>query len=136
MPFGEPVEVTQDMINRFAELSGDHQWIHVDVERAKRESPFGTTIAHAYLVLALLAPIKEDDPIRPKGIALNMGFDKLQFLSPVASGSKAHIRRRILDVADKRNGILLKYEAEIWVVGADRPAIEYRRTVMYVPLLD
>ena len=56
--WSDPIEVTQDMINRFAELTGDHQWIHVDVERAKRESPFGGTIAHGFLTLSLLPAMR------------------------------------------------------------------------------
>jgi len=94
-PFGEPLEVTQETINGFADLTGDHQWIHVDVERCKKESPFGGPIAHGFLTLSLMPKIGAGDPgfqIVGQGNVTNYGSDKLRFLSPVPSGSKLHGR--------------------------------------------
>ena len=89
-PWGPDVEVTQDMINKFAELTGDHQWIHVDVERAKKESPFKTTIAHGFLTLSLLPVLRSgsDYKIVGYGNATNYGADKLRFVSPVPPAAR------------------------------------------------
>ncbi|TMB21240.1 MAG: MaoC family dehydratase, partial [Deltaproteobacteria bacterium] len=78
--WSEPVEVTQDMINRFAEVTGDHQWIHVDVERAKRESPFGGTVAHGFLTLSLLPRLHGSAAWKLTGYgnATNYGANKLR----------------------------------------------------------
>src|SRR5918998_1594306 len=81
-------EVTQEDIDKFADVSGDHQWIHVDVERAKKESPFGTTIAHGNLTLAMLDGFRLD-LIESQGFKLgvNYGWNKVRFPAPVPSGS-------------------------------------------------
>src|SRR6187397_374960 len=86
--WGNEVEVTQDMINKFADLTGDHQWIHVDVERAKKESPFKGTIAHGFLTLSLLPTMKREPEWVPTGFgnATNHGANKLRFVSPVPAG--------------------------------------------------
>src|SRR5690606_13652301 len=104
--WGPELEVTQDMINRFADLTGDHQWIHVDVERAKRESPFKTTIAHGFLTLSLLPALRPaaDYRIVGYGNATNYGSDKLRFVSPVPAGSKVHARSRLVAVEAKPKG--------------------------------
>ena len=130
--FGPPVEVTQEMIDRFADLTNDPQWIHVDVERAKRESPFQTTIAHGFLVLSLLPGMRDGSDLKftGMGMVINYGADKLRFISPVPAGSKIHVRRRIVDVSEKLKGTLLTQESEIRVVGADQPALAYRHLVL------
>src|SRR5436309_3616225 len=89
-PWGPEIEVSQEMINKFAELTGDHQWIHIDVERAKRESPFRTTIAHGFLTLSLLPTMGAQGDFRIVGYgnATNYGADKLRFVAPVPAGSK------------------------------------------------
>ena len=96
--FGESIEVSQEMINQFAELTGDHQWIHVDVERAKKESPFGQTIAHGFLTLSLLPRLRTSSDYRVVGYgnATNYGADKLRFISPVPAGAKVHARSRVV----------------------------------------
>src|SRR4029078_5808684 len=90
--------VTQDMINKFADLTGDHQWIHVDVERAKKESPFKGTIAHGFLTLSLLPTLRaaSDHKVVGYGNATNYGSDKLRFVSPVPAGSKVNARARLV----------------------------------------
>ena len=133
--WSESIEVTQDMINRFAELTGDHQWIHVDVERAKRESPFRTTIAHGFLTLSLL-PCMHSNPswkIAGYGNATNYGADKLRFVSPVPAGAKVHARSRLVAVEGRPQGTQLKQEIQVQVVGQERPALIYEMLVLYHP---
>src|SRR5690606_15381221 len=90
------VTVDQDRIDRFAEVTGDRQWIHVDTERARRESPHGTTIAHGLLTLSLLPALRAEVGVVPDGVArvVNYGYDRIRFLSPVRSG--ARIRARVV----------------------------------------
>src|SRR5512135_2886914 len=104
--FGPAIEVTQDMINKFADLTGDHQWIHVDVERAKRESPFKQTIAHGFLTLSLIPhlPAASDYQIIGFGNATNYGSDKLRFVGPVPAGAKIHARSRLVAAETKPKG--------------------------------
>ncbi len=135
--FGEPVEISQDMINRFADITGDHQWIHIDVERARKESPFKTTIAHGFLTLSLLPLLnaKSSAPYQVVGFgnAVNYGSDKLRFLSPVPSGSKVHARSRLVSAEAGKKGTRVEQEIAIHVVGQDRPAILYSMIVLFQP---
>src|SRR5437763_9907631 len=84
-PWSKPIEVTQEKINRFAEVTGDHQWIHVDIERAKKESPFGGPVAHGFLTLSLLPAFETEGEYRIVGARnmVNYGANKLRFISPV-----------------------------------------------------
>ena len=106
--FGEPVEVTQDMVNQFAEVTGDHQWIHIDVERCKKESPFGGPIAHGFLTLSLLPFLATgaDEPFQLTGAAnvVNYGADGLRFVMPVPAGATVHARRRLKAVEAVKKG--------------------------------
>lgn len=134
-PFGEPFEITQDVIDRFADVTGDHQWIHVDVERAKKESPFKTTIAHGFLTLSLLpmmnAKMKGAFQIVGHGNAVNYGSDKLRFLSPVPAGAKIHARSRLVSVEAGPKGTRVETEVAVHVVGNERPALLYSMIVLY-----
>jgi acyl dehydratase len=136
-PWSEEVEVTQEMINHFADLTGDHQWIHVDVERCKKESPFGGPIAHGFLTLSLLPgmrPKKGDEAdwaITGYGNAVNYGSDKLRFLSPVPAGSKVHTRSRLVEVEAGPKGTRVVREAAVHVVGNERPALLYTGITLY-----
>lgn len=127
--FCEPVEVTQEMVNQFAEVTGDHQWIHVDVERCKKESPFGGPIVHGFFTLSLLPMLnaKAKPAYKTTGAknAVNYGSDKLRFLSPVPVGSKLHARNRLVSVEAGKKGVRLEQETAIHVVGSDRPAVLY-----------
>jgi acyl dehydratase len=98
-------EVTQDMINTFAELSGDDQWIHVDVERAKNESPFGTTVAHGNLTLSLVDGFRKS-LIESTGFLLgvNYGWNKVRFPAPVPAGSKVRATAEVVSIDDKGGG--------------------------------
>jgi len=133
--WGPDMEVTQDMINRFADLTGDHQWIHVDVERCKRESPFGGPIAHGFLTLSLLPKLRArtDYAIVGSGNAVNYGADKLRFLAPVPAGAKLHARSRLMSVDPKPKGTMIKQEVQVGIVGQEVPAIIYEMIVLYNP---
>src|ERR1700704_4709179 len=98
-------EVSQEDINTFADLSGDHQWIHVDVERAKAESPFGGTVAHGNLTLSLVDGLRQD-LIESTGFVLgvNYGWNKVRFPAPVPSGSKVRASAEVTGIEDKGNG--------------------------------
>ena len=131
--FGEPIEVTQDMIQAFADLTDDRQWIHVDVERTKKESPFGGPIAHGFLTLSLLPRLAAGGGMRLTGHtnAVNYGAESLRFLSPVPAGSKVHARNRVVRAEAKSGGTLLTSEIEVRVVDAEKPALLYRMQVLY-----
>jgi acyl dehydratase len=123
------------MINKFAELTGDHQWIHVDVERCRKESPFKTTIAHGFLTLSLLPTLRAGSNFRIVGFgnATNYGADKLRFVSPVPAGSKVHARSRLVAAEAKPKGTQVTQELAVHVVGSDRPALLYTMLVLYHP---
>jgi len=133
--WSEPVEVTQDMINRFADLTGDHQWIHVDVERARRESPFGRTIAHGFLTLSLLPRLggRAAWRIAGYGNATNYGANKLRFVRPVPAGVSIHAHSRLLAAEPKPKGTQITQEIQVHVVGDDKPALIYEMVVLYHP---
>lgn len=133
-PWSKPIEITQDMINRFADVTGDHQWIHVDVERCKRESPFGGPVAHGFLTLSLLPAFVSEAAWRVSGFrnAVNYGGNKLRFISPVPAGAKVHARSRIMAVEARPHGTQLSQETQVQVVGQDRPALTYEGIVLYV----
>jgi len=128
-------EVTQEDIDTFADLSGDHQWIHVDVDRAKRESPFGTTIAHGFLTLSLLPAMrsKADWKIVGYGNATNYGANKLRFVSPVPAGSRVHSHGRLIGVDAHPKGTQITQEIAVHVVGSEKPALLYEMVVLYHP---
>lgn len=117
------VEITQDQIDRFAEATGDHQWIHVDPERAEA-GPFGTTIAHGYLTLALL-PVMTADllEVTDLGMGINYGLDKVRMTSPVPVGSKVRTVAKLLGAERKGDGVLYRLEMTVEIEGGDRPAL-------------
>jgi acyl dehydratase len=133
--WSESAPVTQEMIDRFAELTGDHQWIHVDVERAKRESPFGQTIAHGFLTLSLLPRLKSTPSwkIAGYGNATNYGANKLRFVSPVPAGAQIHARSRLIGVEPHPRGTQVTQEIVVHVVGNEKPALIYEMVVLYHP---
>jgi acyl dehydratase len=133
--FGPAKPVTQDMIDRFADLTGDHQWIHVDVERAKRESPFGGPIAHGFLTLSLIPALRTGRTfaVTGYGSAVNYGSDGFRFLAPVPAGSEVHARSRLAAVAEKPKGTLVTTETAVHVVGNDTPSLLYKGLVLYRP---
>ncbi len=116
------VTVTQEMIDRFAEATGDYQWIHVDRERAKA-SPFGTTIAHGFLTLSLVPRlIDEVYQVGKVAARLNYGCNKVRFTQPVPSGSRIKARIRLAAVEETPKGVRVTSEATMVLEGSDRPA--------------
>jgi len=98
-------EVTQEMVNRFAELTGDHQWIHVDVERARVESPFGTTIAHGNLTLSLIDGLRRDlTDWSGFKLGVNYGWNKVRFPAPVVVGTRLRCYSQVVEVTDVGGG--------------------------------
>lgn len=120
------VEVDQARIDRFAECTGDRQWIHVDVERARRESPFGAPIAHGYLSLSLVAPMAMELGVVPPDAAagLNYGLDKVRFIAPVKAGARVRSRVSLLAVDPQDGGrMLLKLQCTLEIEGEVKPAL-------------
>ena len=116
-------EVTQDDIDTFARLSGDDQWIHVDVERAKTESPFGTTVAHGNLTLSLIDGLRRD-LIESRGFKLgvNYGWNKVRFPAPVPAGSRVRAKAEVTDIDEVKDGwyqVVTKFTVE--VEGGEKP---------------
>ena len=133
-PFGEPITITQKMIDDFADITQDHQWIHVDPERATKEGPFDGTVAHGFLVLSMVTALGGggDNEITGFGSAINYGADKLRFVSPVPADSAIHARRRIDAVRRKGPATQVTFETEVWVVGGKRPAMTYRSLALFM----
>ena len=120
--WSEWVTVTQDQVNRFADATGDHQWIHIDVERAKA-GPFGTPIAHGYLTLSL-APMLMAQVVQLQGISMgvNYGCNKVRFTNMVPVGSRVRLKQKCLNVEARAGGKQVTMESTIEIEGKDRPA--------------
>jgi len=133
--FGPELPVTQEMIDRFADLTGDQQWIHVDVERAKRESPFGGPVAHGFLTLSLVPALRPGRrfAVAGYGSAINYGSEGFRFLAPVPAGSSVHARSRLAAAVAKPKGTLVTTETAVHVVGNQRPSLLYKGLVLYGP---
>ena len=128
-------QVTQEDINTFADLSGDHQWIHVDVERAKRESPFGGTIAHGNLTLSLIDGFR-GDLISASGFALgiNYGWNKVRFPAPVPAGSRIRVSAEVVELDEVGGGwwqMVTRFMVE--VEGAEKPACVADSVARFLP---
>ena len=119
----EWVVVDQERINQFAEATGDHQWIHVDVERATAESPFGGPIAHGYLTLALANLfLPQLLSVESFSAGLNIGLDKVRFPSPVPAGSKIRGSGEIVSAVEAGGGVQVVVRVTIEAEGATKPA--------------
>ena len=125
-------EIDQDLINRFADATGDHQWIHIDVERAQRESPFGTTIAHGYLILSLV-PAFNEEIFTVKGLKLvvNYGLNKVRFVSPVPAGSRLRMRGRLAELSEVAGGEQAILALTIEREGEEKPACVVEQLVRF-----
>jgi acyl dehydratase len=118
--------VDQAMIDRFAEVTGDRQFIHVDPARAIAEAPFGGTIAHGFLTLSLLSSMSQQalPPLEGRVMGINYGFDRVRFLAPVASGSRVRGRFTLADVKTRSKGeVALHYQVTVEIEGAAKPAL-------------
>ncbi len=116
--------ITQTLVDDFARVSNDRQWIHVDPERARRESPLGTTIAHGFLTLSLLSSMIQQCVSFPTArLSLNYGFDRVRFVSPVPVGSEIRGVFTLEDVRPLEDGAQLTWRAEVEVRGAAKPAL-------------
>jgi acyl dehydratase len=121
----EWMTVDQAMIDKFADATGDHQWIHVDVERAKREMPGGKTIAHGYLTLSLVPRMAATlVTVTKRSRGINYGSNKVRFTSPVPAGARIRLKQRITGVDDVAgNGVRVTSEVTVEVEGQERPAL-------------
>jgi len=126
-------EVTQQRINDFADATEDHQWIHVDVERAKTDSPFHSTIAHGFLTLSLL-PHLAKQALNVQGdfkMGINYGLNRLRFVSPVPAGSRIRARFTLQSVEDVAGGIQITWSVTCETEGGQKPALVAEWLVRY-----
>lgn len=126
------LEVSQERINKFAEATLDYQWIHVDVERAKKESPYKGTIAHGYLTLSLL-PYLWGQVVEVRNISMmvNYGMDKMRFGTPVPSGSKVRLTAKLAAIENLRGICKAQVEFAIEIEGQRKPALKGIASFLY-----
>ena len=127
------VVIDQDRIDRFADCTEDHQWIHVDVERAP-QSPYGTTVAHGLLCLSLLAPAQTSIVVpSDTGQVLNYGLDRVRFMAPVKAVLRIRTRVQLLSAEDKGPGrVLIKTKNTVEIEGEEKPAVVAEMLVLMV----
>ena len=122
---GEWITIEQDRINTFADCTEDHQFIHIDEEKAA-QTPFGGTIAHGFLTLSMLVKMTEGEGVIPENVVMgiNYGFDKVRFLAPVRAGKRVRAHRELLSVDQKDdNRFLLKHAVTVEIEGEETPAL-------------
>jgi len=126
------VEVPQEMINAFAECTGDKQWIHVDVEKAEI-GPYGTTIAHGFLTLSMIPVFGASMTVMPAGItmAINYGLDKVRFISPVKVGSKVRAKMELMGITPKGDRLIMKVKYTAEIEGEAKPAFVAEMLVLF-----
>lgn len=118
--------VSQEMINLFADATDDHQWIHLDPERAAKETPFGGTIAHGFLTLSLLSTLAYEALPKLEGTAMgiNYGFDKIRFMAPVRSGARVRAVFKLADADIRPSGrVLSTYDVTLEIENSMKPAL-------------
>ena len=117
------LQVTQATVNEFADATGDQQWIHVDPERAARETPFGGTIAHGFLTLSLLPRLYQTCiEISPRRMGINVGFNRVRFTAPVRVGTRIRARYALDSLETVSGGVQFVWKVTIEAEGADKPA--------------
>ncbi|NMC08487.1 MAG: MaoC family dehydratase [Candidatus Lokiarchaeota archaeon] len=117
------VQVTQENVNKFADATGDHQWIHVDVARAKKESPFGGPIAHGYLTLSMIASLLFAlYEVKKTKLVINYGLNKVRFPAPVLVGARIRARATVVEVKDIEGGVEVELSVTIEIEGGTKPA--------------
>jgi acyl dehydratase len=130
---GDWLDITQDRIDTFADATGDHQWIHVDTEKAKA-GPFGTTIAHGYLTLSLIPMLgKQIYSVSGISMGINYGLGKVRFPSVVPVGSRVRASIELVDVVDKPQGKQVTVRTTVEIEGGDKPACVAESIALYVP---
>ena len=130
------VTIDQPRIDSFAACTGDHQWIHVDAERAKRESPFRGPVAHGYLTLAMVAPLAMQIGVIPTDAAagLNYGIDKVRFLAPVPAGARVRLRVVLAGLEPREGGqVIMKTQNTLEVEGSEKPALVAETLALLLP---
>jgi acyl dehydratase len=130
------VAIDQARIDTFASCTGDYQWIHVDVERAKRESPFRGPVAHGYLTLAMVAPLAMEIGVIPKDAAagLNYGVEKVRFLAPVPAGARVRLRVTLSGIEPRDGGrVIMKTQNTLEVEGSDKAALVAETLALLIP---
>ncbi len=122
---GDWFTVTQEQISAFADVTRDHQWIHIDQERARRDSPFGTTVAHGFLTLSLLSYLHSQAVQVRAGarLSLNYGLNRVRFTSPVPAGSRIRARSTLREVTDVPQGVRLLWAVTVEIEGSQKPAL-------------
>jgi acyl dehydratase len=130
---GEWFEVTQERIAAFADATEDHQWIHLDAERAAA-GPFGSTVAHGYLTLSLLPRLASSlVAVGRSAMVMNYGLDRLRFLAPVPAGSRVRAVTEILSAEPTSNGVRLASKVTVEIEGSEKPALVAHALSLYVP---
>ena len=134
--WSKPLLITQEMINDFAEVSGDRLWIHIDPQKCEKYSPFKSTIAHGLLLLSVLSQLNTGSDIS-KQIGgyqqiMNYGSDKLRFMSPVPVKSEIHARSRVVDISVQERKTTATLEWQIAVVGSDDLSLLYHMTLVFM----
>jgi acyl dehydratase len=126
--------VTQQRIDAFADATDDHQWIHVDIDRARAETPFGTTIGHGFLTLSLLSPLMRDAiTVEGPRMTLNYGLNRVRFVSPVLSGSRIRARVTLGEVVDVGGSVQATWNVTIEREGGEKPSLVAEWIVRYYP---
>ncbi len=125
--------IDQALIDRFAEATGDRQWIHVDPERAAREMPDGRTIAHGYLTLSLTPQLLDGAwAVHNERQSLNYGLEKVRFVSPVPSGSRVRMRTVLGAASPWRDGVKIELNCSIEIEGSERPAVAFTQIAVFM----
>jgi len=120
----EWIQVTQDMVDMFADATSDHQWIHVDVERAESETEFQSTIAHGFLTLSLLSKFLNDTiDLGKSEMGINYGLNRVRFTSPVKTGDRVRARFDLIKVDNLEGGVQLEWNVRVEIDGQDKPAL-------------
>lgn len=117
----EWLTISQERIDQFADATDDHQWIHIDADRAAM-GPFGSTIAHGFLTLSLIADLSPSLDVSGVRMGINYGLDRVRFMSPVPVGSRVRARSKLVSVAEIEGGVQLKTEVTVELEGTEKPA--------------
>lgn len=131
MGVSEWLLIDQDRINRFAEATEDYQWIHVDTERAKKELPTGTTIAHGYLLTALFPALIEDIVLFEGERAINYGLNKVRFKQMVPAGSRVRLRSALKSARKRVGALQVVLDSKLEIEGQDKPACTAETIALY-----